>query len=297
MSQPLFADPPPPEGGAPWRHRAYETIFEATTPAGRTFDLVLILTILGSVGAVMLESVAPIRAEYGPLLRRIEAVFTLVFTIEYAVRLAIVQHPLRYARSFFGAIDLLAVLPFYLSLFIPGAQYLTIVRLVRILRVFRILKLARYLQEASTLTRALQASSRKIAVFIATVVTLVTILGSVMYVVEGGKNGFTSIPMSVYWAVVTLTTVGYGDISPVTPAGRFVATLIMLLGYGILAVPTGIVTVEIANASRPPVSLRRCPRHPEITHDADSGFCRLCGTPLADTLPPPPAPSAGAPSA
>lgn len=277
---PLFSDPPPPGGPPSWRTRAYRVVFLADTPAGRRFDLALIVVILLSVLVVMLESVASFRAAHGVLLRRIEWGFTLLFTAEYVLRLAIVAHPMRYARSFFGVVDLLAVMPFYLSFLVPGAQFLLVIRLLRILRIFRVLKLVRYLNEASTLTAALAASRRKIAVFVFTVLTLVTLLGSLMYLVEGGQNGFTSIPMSIYWAVVTLTTVGYGDISPGTPAGKFVATVIMILGYGIIAVPTGIVTVEIANATRAATD-RRCPRHPEIRHDVDARFCRLCGSELA----------------
>ncbi|MBE2185414.1 MAG: ion transporter [Rhodothermales bacterium] len=279
---PLLSDPPPPDGPPSWRTRAYRVVFLADTPAGKRFDLALIAVILLSVVVVMLESVSSFRAEHGVLLRRIEWGLTLLFTAEYLLRLAIVAHPMRYARSFFGVVDLLAVLPFYLSLLVPGAQFLLVIRLLRILRIFRVLKLVRYLDEASTLTAALAASRRKIAVFVFTVLTLVTILGSLMYLVEGGQNGFTSIPMSIYWAVVTLTTVGYGDISPATPMGKLLATVIMILGYGIIAVPTGIVTVEIANATRPAAALR-CPQHPDVRHDADARFCRLCGKHLAET--------------
>ncbi len=273
----------------------YTVIFHSDTPAGKGFDVALIVTILASVIVVMLESVAEIRNVYGPELRLAEWIFTLLFTLEYALRLVSVSHPRHYALSFFGIVDVLAILPTYLSVFIPGAQFLLVIRLLRILRVFRVLKLVRYLDEANTLSKALAASRRKIVVFMSTVVTLVTILGSLMYIVEAGQGGFTSIPRSVYWAIVTLTTVGYGDISPVTPLGQFFASIIMLMGYGIIAVPTGIVTVEIANATRQAAdaaasaaatpSAKRCPRHPELLHPSDARFCRRCGTLLEESSP------------
>ena len=272
-------DPPPPDNPASWRARAYHVVFQSDSPAGRAFDVALIGAILVSVLVVMLESVASFRDAHGVLLRRLEWAFSLLFTAEYLLRLVVVRRPMSYARSFFGVVDLLAVSPFYLSLAIPGMQFLLVIRLLRILRIFRVLKLARYLDEASTLSDALVASRRKIAVFVFTVVTVVTILGSLMYLVEGGENGFTSIPVSVYWAVVTLTTVGYGDISPATPLGQFLSTIIMVLGYGIIAVPTGIVTVELANAARPTSTLR-CPQHPGARHDPDAHYCRLCATRL-----------------
>lgn len=262
-----------------WRYRLYVVIFESDTPAGRAFDVGLILTILASVAVVMLESVAGVRAAFGAELRVLEWAFTGLFTVEYALRLVSIRHPALYARSFFGVVDVLAILPTYLSVLVPGAQFLLVIRLLRILRVFRVLKLVRYLDEANTLSRALAASRRKIVVFIAAVATLVTILGALMYLVEGGENGFTSIPQSVYWAVVTLTTVGYGDISPATPLGQLLATVIMLLGYGIIAVPTGIVTVELNRAGQQTSALR-CPQHPDQSHSPDAHFCRLCGTPL-----------------
>lgn len=291
----------PPPGS--WHHRAYRIVFDSDTPAGRAFDVGLIVAIVLSVAVVMLESVAGIRARHGTLLRTLEWGMTLLFAAEYVMRLAIVQRPHRYALSFYGLVDLLALLPTIASLLVPGAQSLLAVRMLRLLRVFRILKLGRYLDEASTLRTALWASRRKIAVFVMFVFTLVVVLGALMYLVEGGKGGFTSIPRSVYWAVVTLTTVGYGDISPVTPLGQFVATIIMLLGYGILAVPTGIVTVEMANAARPPPSPETCPRHPSIVHDSDAAFCRICGShlqppvgPAGDTPAVPASPSSRPPT-
>ncbi len=280
-----------PPSGQPFRHRLYTVIYESDTPGGKAFDVALIVTIVASVVVVMLESVADVRAAHGLALRRAEWAFTVLFTAEYVLRLYGIRHPALYARSFFGVVDLLAILPTYLSVVVPGAQFLLVIRLLRILRVFRVLKLVRFLDEANTLRTALVASRRKIIVFTFVVVTLVTILGALMYLVEGGQNGFTSIPRSVYWAVVTLTTVGYGDISPGTPLGQFCATIVMLLGYAIIAVPTGIVTVELANAARadaqvqprkaPPVSPLACPRHPATAHAADARFCFLCGTPLA----------------
>lgn len=263
-----------------WGYRVYRIVFDADTLAGRVFDVVLSLAIVLSVAVVMLESVASIRARHGDVLRSLEWGVTVLFTIEYVLRLVIVQRPHRYALSFYGLVDLLALVPTYASLLVPGAQSLLVVRMLRLLRVFRVLKLGRYLDEASTLRTALWASRRKIAVFVLFIFTLVIVLGALMYLVEGGQSGFTSIPRSVYWAVVTLTTVGYGDISPVTPLGQFLASVIMLMGYGILAVPTGIVTVEIANATRPAPSPDVCPRHPSLVHEADARVCRRCATPL-----------------
>lgn len=269
---------PPPQ---PWRARLYRIIFEADTPAGRAFDLVLIALIALSVLAVALESVEPIRAAYGPRLRATEWVFTAIFTVEYLVRLAVVPRPLRYATSFFGVVDLLAVLPTYLSLVVPGGQALLTVRGLRILRMFRVLKLANHVQEARVLWGALQAARSKITVFLTVVLTVVVILGSVMYLIEGAENGFTSIPRSVYWAIVTVTTVGYGDIAPRTVAGQLVAMVAMVLGYGIIAVPTGIVTVELSRAPRAgDVTTRTCRECLTEGHDRDALFCKHCGVRL-----------------
>ncbi len=271
-------DPDAPLSG--WRERMHEVIFESDTPAGRSFDVGLLIAIAISVAVVMLESVVEIREEHGGLLRAAEWFFTVLFTLEYALRLICVRRPLRYARSFFGVVDLLAIAPTYVSVFVPGAHVVSVVRTLRLLRVFRVLKLAHYLAEMEVLGRALHASRRKIAVFICTVVTAIILLGSLMYLVEGPKNGFTSIPVAVYWAVVTLTTVGYGDISPQTPLGQTLATVIMILGYGIIAVPTGVVTVEMANAARNPVSGQSCPSCAAEGHAADATFCRRCGAAL-----------------
>ncbi len=265
---------------SPWRRQLFVVIFESDTPAGKAFDVGLILAILASVGVVMLESVAAWRQDHGPALRAAEWVFTLLFTAEYLLRLACVQRPARYARSFFGVVDLLAILPTYASAVIPGAQYLLVVRVLRILRVFRVLKLAHYLAEAEVLSRALHASRRKITVFLFTVFTLVVIMGSLMYLIEGEQNGFTSIPRGVYWAVVTLTTVGYGDISPQTGFGQALAALVMVMGYAIIAVPTGIVTVELSAAAR--ARRRTCEGCGLDAHERDARHCKRCGAKLED---------------
>ncbi len=266
------------------KHRVRDIIFESDTRAGRAFDVVLILIILFSVAVVMLESVAQVREEYGALLRAAEWLFTILFTIEYVLRLVTIGRPLNYALSFFGIVDFLAIIPTYLSVLVPGAQYFLVIRMLRILRVFRVLKLARYMEEAGTLTKALAASRRKIEVFTVTVVTLVVIFGSLMYFVEGAENGFTSIPTSVYWAIVTLTTVGYGDISPQTGIGQALAALIMIMGYGIIAVPTGIVTSELARSSQRSDAIASsrifCPACGAAGHDLDASFCKHCGEKL-----------------
>ncbi|HEX6623287.1 MAG TPA: ion transporter [Pyrinomonadaceae bacterium] len=272
------AEARPPSGG--FRGRLHEVIFEADTRAGRAFDIGLIGLIILSVLAVMLESVGGVRRRYGAQLHAAEWAFTILFTIEYALRLLSVRRPLRYASSFFGVVDLLAIVPTYLSLLVPGSHYLLIIRILRLLRVFRVLKLAEHLTEADVLMRALRASRRKISVFLLTVLTLVVIIGTLLYVIEGEANGFTSIPVGIYWAVVTLTTVGYGDISPKTPVGQTLAALVMIIGYGIIAVPTGIVTVEIAQAARKPVSTQACPACSSQGHDVDAVHCKYCGAKL-----------------
>jgi voltage-gated potassium channel len=262
------------------RARLHEIIFEADTPEGRLFDLLLLVAILASVTVVLLESVASVRAWVGPTLRALEWGFTILFTIEYVLRLASVERPLRYARSAYGVIDLVAILPTYLSAIFPGAQSLLVVRLLRLLRVFRVFKLAEYLRESKTLGQAIRASMRKIAVFLLVVVTIVIVVGTLMYVIEGERHGFSNIPLSIYWAVVTLTTVGYGDLAPATTLGRALAMLLMLTGYGIIAVPTGIVTVELTRASAAPVSTQACPGCGLGAHEHDAVYCRRCGTKL-----------------
>jgi len=255
-------------------------IFEADTPAGKAFDVALIWSIILSVTAVTLESVGSIRAVYGDELYTMEWFFTLLFTIEYMLRLVCVQRPWRYATSFFGLVDLLAVVPTYVSAFVPGSQYLLSIRILRLLRIFRIFKLTEYLSEASTITSALLASRRKISVFLFAVMTILVIIGSLMHVVEGEAHGFTDIPTSIYWAIVTMTTVGYGDISPQTPLGKALASVVMIIGYSILAVPTGIVTVEISEAAKRRTSTRACPECSADGHDQDAVHCKYCGAPL-----------------
>jgi voltage-gated potassium channel len=265
-----------------WRRRLYAVIFESDTRAGRLFDVALIACILASVVVVMLDSVGPIRAQHGKFLYRVEWFFTVLFTIEYVLRLLCVGKPLRYAGSFFGVIDLMSILPTYLSVLLPGSQYLIVIRILRVLRIFRVLRLAQYMGESRLLVQALRASRRKVAVFLFTVLTLVVVLGSVIYMVEGEEHGFTSIPKSIYWAIVTLTTVGYGDIAPQTPLGQFVAVIVMIIGYGIIAVPTGIVTVEMSQAFRQKVSAAVCPSCSAEGHDSDAVHCKRCGGKLEE---------------
>jgi voltage-gated potassium channel len=262
-----------------WRRRLHEVIFESDTAAGRAFDVVLLVAIVTSVVAVVLESVPSIRREHGAVLRAAEWTLTIAFTVEYALRLTAVQRPWRYAMSFFGVVDLLSIVPTYLALVVPDTQSFMVIRAIRLLRVFRILKAAQFLSEAQVLTTALRASRRKITVFLGGIVTIVLIVGALMYVIEGEEHGFTSIPTSRYWAIVTMTTVGYGDIAPRTALGQFVASMLMILGYGIIAVPTGIVSVELANAARP-VSRQACPACGAEGHDVDASHCKYCGASL-----------------
>lgn len=267
----------PPDNN--WRNTLYTIIFEADTPAGKFFDEVLILSILLSIIIVMLDSVSSIAAIYGDLFYTLEWIFTILFTLEYLLRLICVGRPTRYATSFFGIIDLLAIIPTYLSLLLPGSQYLVVIRSLRLLRVFRVLKLAQYMGEADILIRALRASQRKITLFLFTVLTLVIILGSLMYVIEGAESGFTSIPRSIYWAIITLTTVGYGDIVPETNLGQALASLVMITGYSIIAVPTGIITSELTYASKYSKG-RVCQNCSFEGHDIDAKFCKHCGARL-----------------
>jgi len=261
-----------------WRRRVHEVIFESDTPSGKAFDVLLILAILSSIFVVMLESIEDVRVQYGTQLRTAEWAFTILFTVEYSLRLWCVYRPAHYARSFFGLVDLLAILPTYASVLFPGAQAMLVIRTVRILRVFRVLKLANYVAESELLVQALFASRRKIQIFLFAVFTLVVVFGALMYLVEGPENGFTSIPRGLYWAVVTMTTVGYGDISPQTNLGQAIAAVIMVLGYGIIAVPTGIVTAELARPTQTTVSGQACPSCGAGGHDVDAVFCRLCGS-------------------
>ena len=258
----------------------FEIIFEAETPAGKWFDIVLIISILLSVVIVMLDSVNSIRSKYGEFLYAAEWFFTILFTVEYIFRLLCIGKPIRYAVSFFGIVDLLAILPTYMSLLFFGSRYLLVVRVLRVLRIFRVLKLGHHTKEAAVLRKALYASRQKIIVFIFVVLTLVVIIGSLMYVIEEEENGFTSIPRSVYWAIVTLTTVGYGDISPKSGMGQFLAAIVMILGYSIIAVPTGIVTVELSRAQTGKTSSQACPNCSAEGHDRDAQYCKFCGTKL-----------------
>lgn len=259
-----------------WRH----IIFGTDTPAGQYFDQLLIVAILASVAAVMLDSVQSIHQQYGAWLYGAEWFFTLLFTVEYMIRLWVSDRPLRYARSFFGVVDLLSIIPTYLSLFLPGANYLLTIRALRVLRVFRVLKLAHLMTEANELGATLVRTRRKIGIFMFSVVIVIIIFGSLMYLVEGPANGFTSIPRSIYWAIVTITTVGYGDISPQTSLGQAVASMAMITGYAIIAVPTGIVTAEMSKAQMARRYERECPNCHRHDHDPDARFCKQCGTGL-----------------
>lgn len=258
------------------KHRLHEIIFEADSREGKAFDVVLIICIFLSVLVVMLDSVAGYRERYGSIFLTLEWTFTILFTIEYFLRLYCVGRPLKYALSFFGLVDLLSILPTYLSVFVPGTQYLLVIRTLRTIRIWRILKLAHFLHEWDYIVKALQASARKIVVFLLVVVALVAILGSLMYIIESPETGFTSIPRSIYWAVVTVTTVGYGDIAPQTSLGQMLAAFAMVIGYAIIAVPTGIVTVELGQA-RKTVSTQACPQCSREGHDPDAVFCKYCG--------------------
>lgn len=270
-------------GRRSWQSRLFTIIFEAGTPAGKRFDVILIAVIAISILAVMLESVEAVEITYGPALRILEWTITGFFTVEYLLRLSCVERPGTYARSFFGVIDLLAILPSFLSLVLPGSQSLLVIRGLRLVRVMRIFKLAGFLGQANLLLSALHASRRKILVFMGTVLLLDLILGSAMYLIEGEEGGFTSIPRSVYWAIVTMTTVGYGDIAPVTIPGQLLASVVMLLGYAILAVPTGIVTAELVEKIRPAeITTRGCSHCLSEGHRWDARFCRNCGKPLAE---------------
>lgn len=284
LAAPLPQDIPdvfgrPPDG---WRRTMFDVIFGITTRSGRNFDIALVAAILLSILVVVLDSVPSIGGRYPGPMAALEWGFTLLFTVEYLARLACVQRPLRYATSFFGVIDLVAVLPTYFSLLVPGSELLLDIRILRLLRVFRIFKLTLYIEEYTRLGEALAASRRKILVFLSVVLMLILILGTVMYVVEGPENGYTSIPMAMYWATVTMTTVGYGDITPQTVLGKSIASFMMLLGWGILAVPTGIVTAEMtARRNDRHYGLREaCASCGSTGHDPEARFCKDCGAEL-----------------
>ncbi len=264
----------------PWRTKIYEVIFEADTPSGKLFDVLLIVAILLSVTVVFLESIEVLKNDYGRIFYALEWGFTILFTVEYFLRIISVNRPLRYIFSFYGVIDFLSIAPTYLSLIIVGSQYLLAIRILRLLRVFRVFKLTHLLTQSNILVGALKASRAKIAVFLFAVLTSVVVIGAIIYVVEGPENGFTSIPVSMYWAIVTLTTVGYGDISPQTPLGQFIASIVMIMGYAIIAVPTGIVSVEIASAARKQITTQVCPNCLAEGHDKDATHCKFCGSKL-----------------
>lgn len=266
-----------------WRAKAYHVIFGTESRAGRRFDLILLCVILTSVAVVMLESVSEIRTRYGSALRGLEWFFTGLFLIEYVFRILSVRRPIRYIFSFFGLIDLLAILPTFLAIILPASSSLLVIRILRLIRVFRILKMVAFVREAQVLVGALRASRRKITVFLTTILSLVVILGTVMYLIEGGQSGFTSIPRSIYWAIVTLTTVGYGDIAPTTAAGQALAAFIMILGYSIIAVPTGIVTTAMFKSEREQSEKNACSNCGTKLPVADARFCHQCGTELSTT--------------
>jgi len=275
-----------------WKHKLHEIIYEADTPAGKLFDMVLFVTIIASIILVMLESVNSIDTKYHKLLNISEWVITILFSIEYIARIITVKHPLKYITSFYGIIDLLSTIPKYISLIFAGTHALVALRALRLLRIFRILKLARYLGASNNLATALKASRAKIFVFLFAVVIIAIILGTIMYLIEGEENGFTNIPKSVYWCIVTLTTVGFGDIAPQTPLGQFIASLVMILGYGIIAVPTGIVSAEYSNQSRTNIepipnevnlNSQSCANCMTENHKDGAEFCYKCGEELHPT--------------
>jgi len=263
---------------SPWRETLNTIIFGSETKFGKTYDVILIISIIVSVSAVMMSSVESFYQRHHQFLHYIEWTFTILFTVEYFLRLISVRKPWLYFRSFFGLVDLLSILPTYLSLFFPGTKYMMVIRVFRLLRVFRVFKLSEYMDEAQILVAALITSGRKIMVFLYAVLTLVIVFGSLMYVVEGSEAGFTSIPKSVYWSIVTLTTVGYGDIAPQTPLGQMIAATIMIMGYGIIAVPTGIYSVELVKTyNKENIRNDACPECGETGHDMDASYCKYCG--------------------
>lgn len=269
-----------PASARGWRARWFHIIFDHDDRASRFFDVVLIVAILASILVTVLDSVAELNVRAARLFYVLEWLFTAVFVAEYALRIAVVDRPLRYMRTFFGVVDLMAVLPTFVSLFLSGTQYLLVVRALRILRIFRILKMTRYVDESNMLWSAMLRARHKILVFISTILTLVLIFGALMYLIEGPGNGFSSIPRSTYWAVVTMTTVGFGDITPHTPLGQLVTSVIMLVGYGIIAVPTGIFAAELAAGMQEARRRIACAGCHLAGHEADARYCRACGVPL-----------------
>ncbi|WP_163558026.1 ion transporter [Halomonas sp. NO4] len=270
------------------RTRVFQVVFESDTPLAKGFDIALIVAILSSIGVVMLDSVPAYHAQYGPLFYWIEWGFTLAFTLELAVRVYCLERPLQYLRSFYGVIDLVAILPTWLTLLIPGAQSLVIVRVLRVLRIFRVLRLMQFVGEGRLLLGALRRSTHQIFLFLFTVFMLVTIFAALIYLIEPAEAGFTSIPIAVYWAIVTLTTVGYGDIVPVTPLGQAISTLVMLIGYSIIAVPTGVFSAEVIRSIRADrYSEEACPGCGHDRHEKRARYCLKCGTWLDETTPDP----------
>lgn len=268
------------ESESPLKRQLRTIIFGTDTPAGRYFDIALMVCIVLSVGLVFLDTVEMFHREYGQIIRVLEWVFTVIFTIEYGLRLYCATHPVLYARSFYGVVDLLSVLPSYLALLIPGANFTLVIRILRLFRIFRVLKLLRYLSEGNVLLRAMMQSSRKVFLFFFSVSLIVMVLSAVMYVVEGPDNGFSSIPKSVYWTIVTITTVGYGDITPKTGLGQAIAAFTMLIGYSIIAIPTGILTAEISQEVGRHRDLRSCNQCHKTGHDLDAMYCSRCGCEL-----------------
>ena len=266
------------------RERLYVIVFQTDTVAGRRFDKVLLLIILASLVTVILDSIDEVHQSYAGLLAGIEWGFTAIFLVEYLLRLYCSPKPLRYAFSFYGLVDLLAIVPGIIALYYSDAQYLLIIRVIRMLRIFRVLKLGPYLKQAHYLLDALRGSKQKIIVFLVSVSTLVTVFGTLMYVVEGPEHGFTSIPKGIYWAIVTLTTVGFGDIVPKTPLGQVISSLVMITGYSIIAVPTGIFTAELANAMRGEQLRHDCPVCRKNNHEHGAAFCSRCGNALFKKL-------------
>lgn len=262
------------------KDKLHEIIFGTDTPAGKAFDILLITTILGNCVLIIADSVKGIRENYGMWIEALGWFFIVIFTIEYILRVFIVSKKRSYIFSFFGIIDLLAILPAYFSFFLPQIKFLTVIRSLRLLRLFSILKMGRYMNESGHLLRALKASGAKIIVFLFTMLCIIIIVGSIMYVIEGPQHGFDNIPESMYWAIVTVSTVGYGDISPQTPVGKLVSSLLMIIGYGIIAVPTGIISHELAHTSQDPKKRKKCPKCQAGFYDGDDEFCSKCGTPL-----------------
>lgn len=265
-----------PKTGPPWRERWREIIFEAETPAGKRLDLIVLWLIVLSVATVMLESIASVRAQWQPVLVVLEWTFTVLFTLEYLARIIVIRRPTAYMRSFYGVVDVLSILPSYLELLLPGGHALVVFRMLRLLRVFRVFKMTRHVNGAELLMRALHGSKAKITVFFLFLVSVAVIAGTLMYLVEGEEHGFTSIPTSIYWAIVTVTTLGFGDITPGTPLGKLITSLLSLTGYAILAVPTGIISVEMAKLDGDDTT-DACPSCGVHGHPPDAKFCRRCG--------------------